>query len=311
MDFHHIPVLPEEVIENLNLKPGQVVVDCTVGGAGHSLEIIRRITPGGTLVAIDRDEEALAAAKAKLAKYLENIIFINDNFKNISKILENTGIKFIEGVLIDLGVSSHQLDKPYRGFSYMHDAPLDMRMDRKQRFTAEQLVNEFSEDELARLIWEYGEERWAKRIAQKIVSARKKETIKTTAQLVEIIKSAIPSGARKNGPHPAKRTFQALRIAVNEELTDLDKAIKDAVHCLAQGGRIAIISFHSLEDRIIKNTFKLLAAKCVCPPELPVCQCNHKKELKIISRKPITASNEELQKNPRARSAKLRIAEKV
>jgi len=311
LDFHHIPVLPEEVIENLNLKPGQVVVDCTVGGAGHSLEIIRRITPGGTLVAIDRDEEALAAAKAKLAKYLENIIFINDNFKNISKILENTGIKFIEGVLIDLGVSSHQLDKPYRGFSYMHDAPLDMRMDRKQRFTAEQLVNEFSEDELARLIWEYGEERWAKRIAQKIVSARKKETIKTTAQLVEIIKSAIPSGARKNGPHPAKRTFQALRIAVNEELTDLDKAIKDAVHCLAQGGRIAIISFHSLEDRIIKNTFKLLAAKCVCPPELPVCQCNHKKELKIISRKPITASNEELQKNPRARSAKLRIAEKV
>ena len=311
MGFQHIPVLPEEVMESLNLKPGQVVVDCTVGGAGHSLEIIKRITPGGTLIAIDRDEEALKAAQIKLAKYLENIIFINDNFKNISGILKKTGISAIEGILIDLGVSSHQLDKIYRGFSYMHDAPLDMRMDRKQSFTAEQLVNEFSEDELAQLIWKYSEERWAKRIAQKIVSARKNEIINSTAQLVAIIKAAIPAGARKTGPHPAKRTFQALRIAVNEELTDLEQAITEAVRSLVQGGRIAIISFHSLEDRIIKNSFKLLATSCICPPELPVCRCNHQRELKIGSKKPITASNVELQNNPRARSAKLRFAEKI
>ncbi len=311
MDFHHIPVLLNEVIEGLLIEPGDNVIDCTIGGAGHSFEIIKRIQPDGILLAVDRDEEALNAAQKKLDKYSKQTIFVHNNFKNISLINTNTGLKKIDAILIDLGVSSYQLDNPDRGFSYMNDAELDMRMDKSQSITAEQIINNTSEEHLMKLIWEYGEERWSKKIAQKIVRERKKEKITTTLQLVNIIKSAIPLKFRKDGPHPAKRTFQALRIAVNEELKDLDKAIKDAVDVLNCGGRIAVISFHSLEDRIVKNTLKLLASDCICPPGLPVCKCNHRKKVRIITKKPIVASKSEILVNPRARSAKLRIAEKI
>ncbi|MGB9809744.1 MAG: 16S rRNA (cytosine(1402)-N(4))-methyltransferase RsmH, partial [Caldanaerobacter sp.] len=275
---------------------------------GHSEEILKRLTTG-KLIAIDRDEEAILTAKERLKMY-ENVIFIKDNFKNIKEILRGLGIKKIDGVILDLGVSSYQLEEVERGFSYMKDAPLDMRMDKNSPFSAYDVVNKYSEKELERVIREYGEEKWASRIARFIVEERKKGDIKTTSQLVEIIKKAIPASARREGPHPAKRTFQAIRIEVNEELKDLDKALEDMVEVLRGKGRIAVITFHSLEDRIVKNTFKKLENPCTCPPDLP-CTCGKEPLIKIISKKPILPSKEEVEENPRARSAKLRVAEKL
>lgn len=283
-------------------------MDGTLGGGGHSEEILKRLTTG-KLIAIDRDEEAILAAKERLKDY-KNVIYIKDNFKNIKEILRNLGIEKVDGILLDLGVSSYQLEEVERGFSYMKDAPLDMRMDKTSPFSAYDVVNRYSEKELERVIREYGEEKWASRIAKFIVEERKKGDIKTTSQLVEIIKKAIPASARRTGPHPAKRTFQAIRIEVNEELKDLDRALEDMVEVLRGKGRIAVITFHSLEDRIVKNTFKKLENPCACPPGLP-CTCGKQPVIKIITKKPILPSKEEVEENPRSRSAKLRVAEKL
>ncbi|KGG80561.1 16S rRNA methyltransferase [Caloranaerobacter azorensis H53214] len=310
MDFKHVSVLLNEVIEGLNIRENGIYVDGTIGGAGHSKEIVKRLK-NGRLIGIDQDMNAIRKAEEELKHYIDKVTLVHDNFSNISNILNRLNIDVIDGVLLDLGVSSHQLDVAERGFSYKKDAFLDMRMDRSSDFSAWDVVNKYSEDELAKIIREYGEERWASRIAKFIVEYRKNNAIDTTGQLVDIIKKAIPKGARKDGPHPAKRTFQAIRIEVNNELGILKQTIEDIVKILNKGGRICIITFHSLEDRIVKETFKQLSLDCVCPPELPVCVCNKKRELKIITKKPILPSNEELSKNPRARSAKLRIAEKV
>ncbi|SHH57243.1 16S rRNA (cytosine1402-N4)-methyltransferase [Caloranaerobacter azorensis DSM 13643] len=310
MDFKHVSVLLNEVIEGLNIRENGIYVDGTIGGAGHSKEIVKRLK-NGRLIGIDQDMNAIRKAEEELKHYIDKVTLVHDNFSNISNILNRLNIDVIDGVLLDLGVSSHQLDVAERGFSYKKDAFLDMRMDRSSDFSAWDVVNKYSEDELAKIIREYGEERWASRIAKFIVEYRKNNAIDTTGQLVDIIKKAIPKGARKDGPHPSKRTFQAIRIEVNNELGILKQTIEDIVKILNKGGRICIITFHSLEDRIVKETFKQLSLDCVCPPELPVCVCNKKRELKIITKKPILPSNEELSKNPRARSAKLRIAEKV
>ncbi|MBO8136617.1 MAG: 16S rRNA (cytosine(1402)-N(4))-methyltransferase RsmH [Desulfotomaculum sp.] len=310
MEFYHIPVLLEEVMEGLNLKTGGIYVDCTLGGGGHTAEILRRTAPNGKVIGIDQDPHALKAAERKLKEFSSRLITVKSNFIKLSAVLENLGIYGIDGILFDLGVSSPQLDNPERGFSYMHDAFLDMRMDPNNPLTAQKLVNELSADELTRIIKDYGEEKWAARIARYIVKEREKRAIKTTFELVEIIKKAIPAAARRSGPHPAKRTFQALRIAVNNELNILRDAFTQAVEALKPGGRLCVITFHSLEDRITKNLFKELAKDCICPPELPVCQCSTKSKIKIVTRKPITASERELVQNPRARSAKLRVAEK-
>ncbi|HHW57704.1 MAG TPA: 16S rRNA (cytosine(1402)-N(4))-methyltransferase RsmH [Clostridia bacterium] len=308
MEYIHKSVLLKETIEYLNIKPEGIYVDGTLGGGGHSEEIVKRLT-AGKLIAIDRDREAIAAAKERLKNY-KNIEYINDNFKNIKEILKKLRIYKVDGILLDLGVSSYQLEEVDRGFSYIKDAPLDMRMDKSSPFSAYDVVNKYSDKELERVIKEYGEEKWASRIAKFIVKERKKGEIKTTFQLVDIIKSAIPVSARREGPHPAKRTFQAIRIEVNEELKGLDKAIDDMAEVLRGKGRIAIITFHSLEDRIVKNTFKRLENPCTCPPGLP-CTCRKEPIIKIITKKPILPSKEELQANPRSRSAKLRVAEKL
>lgn len=311
MEFHHVSVLLNECMEGLNLKPGGIYVDCTLGGAGHSLEIVRRILPDGKLIGIDQDENALAAAKAKLAEFEENVILVHSNFSRISPIVRELYKDGVDGILFDLGVSSHQLDVAERGFSYMQDAPLDMRMNTSTETTAKDLVNELPLDELARIFWEYGEERWSKRIAEFIVEHRENKPINTTGELVDIIKKAIPAKARREGPHPAKRTFQALRIALNRELEVLQDALKDAVQVLKPGGRLCVISFHSLEDRITKESFREMAKGCICPPKMPVCTCGHEKKIKIISGKPVLPGIDELENNPRARSAKLRIAQKL
>lgn len=311
MGFEHIPVLLEEIIDILNPKNGEVFVDCTLGGAGHSKEIVKRIIPQGHLIGIDQDTNALAAARTNLVDYLDNVTLVHSNYENLGKILTEYSPQGIDGILFDLGVSSHQLDEGERGFSYMQDAPLDMRMDRKNTFTAKELINTYSAEDLERIIKDYGEERWAKRIVQFIVEARKTKTIETTGQLVDIIKKAIPAGARKEGPHPAKRTFQAIRIEINRELEVLEKTIDTAVKFLKPGGRIGIISFHSLEDRIVKDKFKYLALDCTCPKELPICQCDKKPLVRVITRKPVTANKQELERNPRARSAKFRAAIKL
>ncbi|HBT49238.1 MAG: Ribosomal RNA small subunit methyltransferase H [Caldanaerobacter subterraneus] len=308
MEYVHKSVLLKETIEHLNINPEGIYVDGTLGGGGHSEEILKRLTTG-KLIAIDRDEEAILAAKERLKDY-KNVIYIKDNFKNIKEILRNLGIEKVDGILLDLGVSSYQLEEVERGFSYMKGAPLDMRMDKTSPFSAYDVVNRYSEKELERVIREYGEEKWASRIAKFIVEERKKGDIKTTSQLVEIIKKAIPASARRTGPHPAKRTFQAIRIEVNEELKDLDKALEDMVEVLRGKGRIAVITFHSLEDRIVKNTFKKLENPCTCPPGLP-CTCGKQPVIKIITKKPILPSKEEVEENPRSRSAKLRVAEKL
>lgn len=310
MDFHHVSVLLKESIDNLAIKPGGIYVDCTLGGAGHSREIADRMGPEGTLVAVDQDQAAVQNAQHELQTMPGKIHIVHDNFMNIKQIMTTLQITEVDGVLFDLGVSSHQLDVAERGFSYMQDAPLDMRMDSTAPLSARQIVNCWDEQAIAEIIWEYGEERWAKRIAQFVVRERSQNPIETTGHLVEIIKKAIPAGARREGPHPAKRTFQAIRIAVNNELGILADTLRAAVAMLRSGGRICIITFHSLEDRICKRTLQELAKSCICPPNLPICTCNKKRELKLMG-KPIVPSDEEITHNPRARSAKLRVAEKI
>ena len=310
MEFHHVSVLLNECIEGLNIDTDGTYVDCTLGGAGHSTEIIKKLDKG-LLVGIDQDMNAIENAKKKLKEYDGNFVLVHDNFVNIKQILEDLEIKEVNGILMDLGVSSHQLDVAERGFSYNNDAPLDMRMNANADKSAFDVVNEYSEDELDRIIREYGEERWSRRIAQFIVERRKEKPIETTFELVEVIKNAVPKAARADGPHPAKRTFQAIRIEVNGELEILEKAIMDAANALADGGMLVIITFHSLEDRIVKNVYKHLASDCICPKELPYCMCDKEKEIEIVTRKPILPSLKELEFNPRSRSAKLRIARRI
>ena len=310
MDFSHKSVLLNETIEGLNVREGKIYLDGTLGGAGHSYEILKKLHGTGLLIGIDQDQEALKAARERLSEF-KNVEYFNLNYIDFEKALDDLGIEKIDGVLLDIGVSSYQFDNPERGFSYRFDAPLDMRMDKSLEISAKDIVNTYSEDEITEIIREYGEEKWASRISKFIVQERKNKKIDTTFELVEIIKNAIPAGARRNGPHPAKRTFQALRIEVNKELDVLKNSIDKFVHRLNPGGRIAIITFHSLEDRIVKNSFKYLEKDCICPPTSPICTCNKKREIKIITRKPITASEEELKENNRSHSAKLRIAEKL
>ena len=350
MIFEHKPVLLDECIENLNIKPDGIYVDGTLGGGGHSAEILKHLGKDGLLIGIDQDNEAIAAACERLSEYgrqvskdyiinlytftkeegtkftndedlqiadqstkeeLPKFLVIKTNFENVKDELEEMGIEGIDGILLDIGVSSHQLDEAKRGFSYMHDAPLDMRMDRQRDFSAMNVVNEYSEKELSSLIREYGEENWAARIAKFIVQRRKVKPIESTSELVEVIEAAIPKAARADGSHPAKRTFQAIRIDVNRELDVLKNVIDSAVPMLKVGGRICIITFHSLEDRIVKLKFQELEKSCVCPKEFPVCICNKVQMLKVVTKKPVTASTGELLDNKRAKSAKLRVGRKI
>lgn len=311
MDFHHVSVLLNECIEGLQIKQKGIYVDGTMGGAGHSKAICQKLGEYGRFIGIDQDLNAIKASKVKLENQCNQITLINDNFSHISSILKELEVNEINGMLLDLGVSSHQLDEPSRGFSYMHNADLDMRMNQNQSFTAKEIINSYSEKQLETIIKNYGEERWAKRIAGFIIEERKQKPIETTYELVDIIKKAIPAGARKDGPHPAKRTFQAIRIEVNGELEILKQSIIDIVDVLAPKGRLCIITFHSLEDRIVKQTFRNLENPCTCPPEFPICICEKKGQAKVITRKPILPSEEEIKNNPRSRSAKLRILEKL
>ena len=309
--FSHYSVMLHEAIEALNIKPDGIYVDCTAGGGGHSLEIAKHLSEGGRLICIDQDTDAIAAATKRLEAYLDRTTFVHNNFSDIDALLNELGIEKIDGALLDLGVSSYQLDTPERGFSYNNDAPLDMRMDREAKRTAYDIVNGYSRDELRDIIAKWGEERFAGRIASRIVEERESAPIENTGRLAEIICSAIPAAARENGPHPAKRTFQAIRIEVNREIDIIEPTLRSIVNRLAPEGRLAVITFHSLEDRAAKQTFKELEKGCICPPELPVCVCNHKSAVKIIYKKPILPSQRELEENPRSRSAKLRAVEKL
>jgi 16S rRNA (cytosine1402-N4)-methyltransferase len=310
MNFNHISVMLNECIDGLNINKNGTYIDGTIGGAGHSGEILKRLDLSGLLIGIDQDDDALRYSKEKLGEH-SNVLLVHDNFSNVKNILEENNIKGADGILLDLGVSSYQLDNPERGFSYMQDAKLDMRMNEESNFSAWDVVNTYSKKQLEDVIRNYGEERWANRIAEFITDERKNKTIDTTFELVDIIKAAIPARARRDGPHPAKRTFQAIRIEVNKELEILKKSVEDCIDVLKPGGRICIITFHSLEDRIVKNVYKEKENPCTCPPEFPVCICGRKPEIKIITKKPVTPSNEELDVNPRSRSAKLRIAQKI
>ena len=307
-EFEHVTVLKKEMIDSVVLNPEGIYVDMTLGGGGHSAEVLKR---GATLIGIDQDEDALKAARERLSAIGDKFTLVKSNFRDIKNVLSKLKIEKVDGIIADLGVSSYQLDEGSRGFSYMNDGELDMRMDRSAPLTAADVVNTYSEEELDRIISSYGEERWAKRIASFITEARRKGEIKTTFELVSIIKAAVPKGARQDGPHPAKRTFQAIRIEVNRELEILEETIKDSVSVLKKGGRLGIITFHSLEDRIVKDTYLKLQKGCTCPPQFPICVCGGKPSIKIITRKPIIPTEEELTINPRARSAKLRIAEGV
>ena len=309
MEFAHVPVMLNECLDGLKIKSDGIYVDGTVGGAGHSIEIVKRLGEGGRLVAVDRDSDALKAASERLAPYKDKVTFVHDDYKNLISELDALGIGEVDGILLDLGVSSYQLDNRERGFSYMHDGPLDMRMNKEASLDAEYIVNHYKEEELADIIHRYGEERWAKRIAQFIVAARKEKPLTTTFELVDVIKKAIPKGARLDGPHPAKRTFQAIRIEVNNELGILADTMERAVNRLKSGGRIGVITFHSLEDRIIKQTFAKLAKGCTCPPQLPVCVCGKKPLLRKTGN--IVPSKAEVEENPRSRSARLRYAIKI
>ena len=309
MEYTHKSVLLDECIDGLNIRPDGVYVDGTLGRAGHSREIAKRLTTG-RLICIDRDMAAIEAAQTRLADWMDRVTLIHSNFSELGEVLKEAGITGVDGMLFDLGVSSPQLDDASRGFSYMQDAPLDMRMDVSAPLTAYEVVNTWSFEELRRILTEYGEERYSSRIAKAIVTVRETAPIETTLQLVEVIKSAMPSAALREKQHPAKRSFQAIRIAVNGELDALPPMLSAAVEALNPGGRLAVITFHSLEDRIVKQTMKDLATGCTCPPNFPVCVCGKKPKIKLVSRKPIVSGEAELTENPRARSAKLRVAEK-
>ncbi len=309
MSFNHVSVLLNECIEGLKIKPTGIYVDGTLGGGGHSFKILQHLTTG-KLIGIDQDQDALKAATERLKIFEDRFIPYHSNFSGLTKVLTDLEIQKFDGLLLDLGVSSYQLDEAERGFSYMNDGKLDMRMNQSDSFTAYDVVNGYSEAKLTEIITDYGEENWANRIAKFIVQERAEKPIETTFELVDVIKKAIPAAARKDGPHPAKRTFQAIRIEVNNELRIIEQTIEAAVSRLNKGGRIAIITFHSLEDRIVKNAYKKLAQGCTCPPEFPVCICGGKAKIKIITKKPILPSDDEVENNPRARSAKLRVAEK-
>jgi len=311
MDFYHKPVLLKEVMEGLNLKSDGIYVDCTLGGGGHAYEILKKTAPNGVLIGLDQDPEALTAAAEHLSEFSKRSIIVKSNFSKLDAVLEELKIDAVDGMLFDFGVSSYQLDNPERGFSYNYDAPLDMRMNPENTNTAERLINTLSPSELADIIRVYGEEKWAKRIATFIAKERLKRPISTTFELVEIIKKAIPAAARRTGHHPAKRTFQAIRIAVNDELGAIRNALKQAVGLLKPEGRLCVITFHSLEDRIVKEFFKEMSSSCECHTDLPVCMCKKEQKLKIIAKKPIRPSKKELSENPRSRSAKLRIAERL
>lgn len=315
MSFHHLPVLLKECLDGLCIKPTGVYLDCTLGGAGHSSEILKRLGPGGLLIGIDRDADAIEAASLRLSSVKSQARFccLRGNFHDACELLHKAGIDHsLDGILVDLGVSSHQLDVRERGFSYHDDAPLDMRMDQSQTLRARDIVNGWSEDELNRILRDYGEEKWARQIARVVCDRRKANPIESTGQLVGIVDAAIPKKFRSgDGSHPARRTFQALRIAVNDELDPLEPALKTLVGLLGAGGRICVITFHSLEDRIVKNTFRIMADPCTCPKSFPVCVCGKRPTVKLITRKPVTASPEELAQNPRARSASLRVAQKL
>lgn len=311
MEYRHTPVLLAEVTKHLSLHPGSIVVDCTLGGAGHAKRIHDLIAPTGFLVGIDQDDAALVAAADTLRLGQQGVLLRGD-FGELDMLLTEAGLAYADGFLFDLGVSSPQLDFAERGFSYHTDAPLDMRMNPAGGGpTAADVVQTYSESELARILREYGEERWASRIAAFIVAARARRPLETTGELVEVVKDAIPASARRTGPHPARRTFQALRIEVNRELEKLEGALRSAIRWLSPGGRVAVISYHSLEDRTVKSVFADLSRGCVCPPDLPVCRCGFKPVLQVVTKKAVTPSADEIEKNPRARSAKLRVAEKV
>ncbi len=309
-EFHHVSVLLDECIEGLHIKPDGIYVDGTLGGAGHSSQIAKRLTTG-KLIGIDRDPVALKAAGTRLAPYADRVQLVHSNFCEIKQVLEDLNISGVDGILLDLGVSSPQLDDGSRGFSYMTDAPLDMRMNNEDALTAAVIVNTWPQEELKRILYDYGEERYAPRIAGAICKYREERPIQTTLELVDIIRGAMPAAALREKQHPAKRSFQAIRIAVNDELGSVEKVMRDAIPCLNPGGRLAIITFHSLEDRIVKNGMAAAAKGCTCPPNFPVCVCGKKPAVKLISRKPIVSGQEELDRNPRARSAKLRVCEKL
>jgi 16S rRNA (cytosine1402-N4)-methyltransferase len=311
LSFHHVTVLRDEAVAGLNIRPGGIYVDCTLGGAGHSSLIASQLTEGGRLIAIDQDDWALDNARERLSAYMDRVTLVKSNFRHIKDIVSDLGLDGVDGVLFDLGVSSPQLDEGERGFSYNADAPLDMRMDQQAALTAYDIINEWDEEEIAKVIWEYGEEKFSRRIARQIVQYRAKQPVQTTGELVELIKEGIPAAARRTGPHPAKRTFQAIRIAVNDELNAFKEAVADAISVLRPEGRVSVITFHSLEDRICKQVYQELSKGCTCPPAFPICACGNKATVKVITRKPILPSAEELEANPRARSAKLRVAEKL
>ncbi len=310
-EFSHYSVLLNESVDGLSIKPDGIYVDCTLGGGGHSEAIAKKLTEGGRLVSIDQDSAAIEASKKRLSPYSDRIAFVRDNFSNISAILERLGIEKIDGAVIDLGVSSYQLDTPERGFSYMHDAPLDMRMNPDASLDAYEVVNTYSEAQLKKIFFDYGEEKFSGRIAARICEMRDEKPIETTLELVDIIKASIPAKAREAGSHPAKRVFQAIRIEVNSELSIIEPTLNSLIYALAPGGRLSVITFHSLEDRIVKQTFAENAKGCTCPKDFPVCVCGKNPKIKQVTHKPILPSERELSENSRSHSAKLRVAEKI
>lgn len=311
MEFKHKSVLLDESIEALQIKPNGIYVDGTLGGGGHSYEICKRLSEHGRLIGIDQDAAAIEAASGRLAEFKDRVTIVRSNYCEIRKVLGDLGIASVDGVILDLGVSSYQLDTAERGFTYREDVPLDMRMDQRQPLTARDIVNEYSEMELYRIIRDYGEEKFAKNIAKHIVNARKEKALETTGELIHVIKAAIPMKMRATGGHPAKKTFQAIRIELNRELEVLDNSLEDMVDLLNDEGRICVITFHSLEDRIVKSRFKNMEDPCICPREFPVCVCGRKSKGKVVTRKPIVPSDEELLENSRAKSSKLRVFEKI
>ena len=311
MEFKHKSVLLFETIDNLNIKPDGIYVDGTLGGGGHSFQILKRLGDGGRLIGIDQDEDALKAAGERLAIFGDKVTTVRSNYCHMKQVLHDLGIEKVSGIVLDLGVSSYQLDEPERGFTYREDVPLDMRMDRRNPKTAKNIVNEYSEMELFRIIRDFGEDKFAKNIAKHIVAAREKKEIETTGELIEIIKAAIPAKVRATGGHPAKKTFQAIRIELNAELEVLQNSLDDMIDLLEDGGRICIITFHSLEDRIVKTIYKTNENPCICPSHFPVCVCGRKPKGKVITRKPIVPSDEELEENSRSKSSKLRVFERI